>query len=190
MVKMVRYGWYLLMEFIKMGKFINDNVSKQNMEVFSDISCEEWILLFLRCNNNQPINGRLMFVKMLFVADKEIFQGELNKKFIFYPDKHGPYSKLFPQCLSNLKETRLITEQEIRYDFSSSYEYKITPQGVEIINPKLSLINPEILKRLEALKSAFLSQGHKKVLRYVYQKYPEYTTSSIIKDDVKNANYY
>ena len=112
-----------------------------------------------------------MFVKMLFVANKEILNNQLDDLFQFYPDKHGPYSMIFAKCLEMLKKEELITEKKIKQEFTLAYEYKMSEKGNEVIKDKLRLLNEELLKKLNALKSAFLSQGYNKVLRYIYQKY-------------------
>lgn len=157
------------------------------MGALPKLECKDWILIFLRLNDNEVIRGRLMFIKLLFIANKEVLNNEIDGIFQFYPDKHGPYSRAFPKCIENLKQEQLITEKTYKTDFTMTYEYEITPKGINSINSKLQLLNEELTNRLKSLKSAFISQGYTKVLRYVYLNYPEYTTASIIRDDVRNA---
>lgn len=171
--------------------FINEHRYSRYMTGDGDFSSGDWLLIFLNLNKSQPIRGRLLFVKMLFVSNKELLNGSLEELFRFYPDKHGPYSKVFQSCLIGLQSEKMVEERELKSDNGRAYEYNITKMGQDKIHDRFASLDPTLIKQLSELKRAFINLGFMKVLRYVYQKYPEYTTESIIKEDVKNgSNYY
>ena len=165
--------------FIKFNRF-NNIIMGEDLE----LTANDWLLIFLKLNDRDPIKGRLMFVKMLFVANKEVLDNKLDKVFNFYPDKHGPYSKVFAQSLLELKNKELIAEKLLKKDFSYTYTYNLTEKGDSSIKNNFDSLDKSIQKRLSLLKKAFLEQGYMKVLRYVYQKYSEYTTASLIKENI------
>src|SRR5438132_1664841 len=59
-----------------------------------DLTHGEWMLALLGADGCQPIRGKTVFVKELFVLGKEIAP-QIEKKFDFFASKYGPYSAHF-----------------------------------------------------------------------------------------------
>ena len=65
------------------------------------------------------------------------------------------------------------------------YKYRIAPIGASFVEKELlNNLTEEHIKLLKAFKNKVTSLTPKKILKYVYSRYPEYTENSIIKHEV------
>ena len=82
-------------------------------------------------------------------------------------------------------------DEELRYsgfqlnEEKRYYKYQILKLGDEYVNSKIiPELTPEQLSMLLQFKKKITSLSPKQILRYVYTKYPQYTSNSLIKDEV------
>ena len=82
-------------------------------------------------------------------------------------------------------------DEELRYsgfqlnEKKSCYKYQMLKLGEEYVNSKIiPELTPEQLSILLQFKKKITSLSPKQILRYVYTKYPKYTSNSLIKDEV------
>jgi uncharacterized protein YwgA len=151
-----------------------------------EITPWEWVLVFLyagkKDNENPVINGVLMFTKQFFVFVKEI-KKELDAEFKFIPYDYGPYSFILINILQSLVKLGYIAiiRDEERQDFI------MTEEGMKKVAEIYESIDGETKKKLESLRREATQLGYSGVLRYVYSRYPEYTTASKIRERVLNG---
>ena len=82
-------------------------------------------------------------------------------------------------------------DEELRYsgfqlnEEKRYYKYQMLKLGEEYVNRKIiPELTPEQLSMLLQFKKKITSLSPKQILRYVYTKYPKYTSNSLIKDEV------
>lgn len=145
---------------------------------------EEWVLVFLyaghdRATKNPAINGMLMFTKQFFVFVKEV-KSDLQEHFNFIPFDYGPYSFVLKQIINDLvNEDYIVVEKsDDRQDFI------LTNKGVEKAEMLSKNLDEKTKHTLENLRREATQLGYRGVLRYVYSRYPEYTTASKIRERV------
>ncbi|MVB12312.1 hypothetical protein CAFE_30450 [Caprobacter fermentans] len=63
-------------------------------------------------------------------------------------------------------------------------KYEIATQGIKYVEEEILPLDPDQLSILEIFKKKIISLYPKQILKYVYTKYPKYTTNSLIKDEV------
>lgn len=138
--------------------------------------------MILASSKGEPVKGNLRLQKLVFLLEKEIIEKKgymlSNELYEFRPYNYGPYSEDVLDDVELLKDLGLITTGTNEKEF-----YKITNKGIEVLN-RLIEKNPNlknIMSEIENLKKRWNNVPLKKLLQYVYRKYPEYTEKSLIK---------
>ena len=153
----------------------------QHME--KEFSSEDWVLAFIRNGPEQDgesmIKGWLMFTKQFFVFVKEV-RKDLDADFKFVPYDYGPYSFVLDDTVKNLQKQGYIhvVVNGDRKDFI------LTRKGCDRANEVLKKIPEKTRKTLSGLRRDATQLGYSGILRYVYSRYPEFTTASKIKGRV------
>lgn len=146
----------------------------------------EWVLVFLyagtKGKENPAINGILMLTKQFFVFVKEI-RKELDDEFKFIPYDYGPYSFILVKIIEFLNKSGYVNVVTM----GDRQDFFITEKGSEKANEIYEKIDDETKRKLESLRREATQLGYSGVLRYVYSRYPEYTTASKIKEKVLNG---
>lgn len=134
------------------------------------------------------IRGRTRFMKLLFLLRME-YRLRKGNFFRFKAWLYGPFSDDVAEDLLELEDRNLIHrgvvpffKEEIREE-RILYEYKLTAEGERIareILRNLSKREIEMLKELDKFNKMTLET----LLRYIYRKYPEYITKSIITESI------
>ena len=147
---------------------------------------ENWLLALLYANNQKPIYGKLMFVKELFIAANEIdeISEQLLNVFRFYPDRYGPYSKIFDNTLEKLKNEGLIDVKEEKISESHRYVFKLTEKGKNVAAIFYNSLPDNVKYKLARLKRGAEQLGYIGILKHVYTHYPRYAIVSKIKENI------
>jgi len=178
------------------------------------INSADYLLLLLYLNNQEPIKGSTRLMKMMFIFNKEILSkiSKPNEKIIindFEAYKFGPFSKsLYEQValftslefikvdtdkkleelanLDNFEEDNFEADNFQLNESNLMYIYKIKKNGIEYVENEIipHLNNEAVVTKLEKFKNKINEISIKNLLFYVYNKYPDYTKKSIIKDEV------
>ena len=155
------------------------------MESKSDIiklTPEDWLLVLLMTNDSKPIIGKVMIDKEVFLLVKELLTDpNLEEFFDFFPYKLGPYSTELFKLLEHMENEGLIN---IEKSVKGEEVYSITKEGEKCIQNSLGDKDIPVLKKIENMKKFFHQRGYNSLLRYVYEKYPEYIISSEIRGKV------
>lgn len=144
-----------------------------------------YLLLLL---DGDPVKQRLRLQKLMFLLQKEIIERKglqaSTEEYDFTAYNYGPFSDELMDDVEFLKDLGLIDvikENDVEL-------YKITEKGERFLADFLKKA-PDPLKKLfqsikhevEKLKKKWNKEPLKKLLRYVYEYYPEYTEKSLIR---------
>jgi hypothetical protein len=152
----------------------------------------------------EGIRGITRFIKLLFLLDKETDLGKLVKVFYeFVPYKIGPFEPAVYQDLQVLEIAGIVKKQtytyaipfgdkEIDEGFNGNNQatiYTLTDEGMKYAKALISWLDKkdqEIALQMRKYKTYYAQASLKKLLEYIYKKYPEFTKESeIIKDIIK-----
>jgi hypothetical protein len=165
------------------------------------------ILLYVKGKTHrigEGIHGITRFIKLLFLLDKETDLGKLVSPFYeFVPYKIGPFEPAIYQDLKVLELAGIVKKETYSYSIPTDEKqidegfnqngvstlYTLTDEGMIYAKALIDWLDkkdPEIAIKLRTYKTYYAQVPLKKLLDYIYQKYPEYTTESeIIKKIIK-----
>ena len=140
------------------------------------------IMLILGVQND--IVGFTRFVKYLFLTCQS---GIFQKDELIIPWKshhYGPYWTEFDAFVITLSNQKLLTmKKEITIAGNTTTKFSITVKGRQSFQD----LAQKYQEQLDDLKSLIRSNQNRSLaslLKFVYEKYPEFTTNSVIKDQV------
>ena len=107
----------------------------------TNLSTEDWVLALLSVVD-QPIYGRLMLVKEVFLIAKEI-DPKLDKELDFFPYDLGPYSKVLAQKLNEMVSQGLI-EVGSKEGEDGEYVFSLTDKGRTEAQKALAFLRDEV----------------------------------------------
>lgn len=140
---------------------------------------DKWIYLLLATNNNEPIKGRVRFMKEFFLFAKNHHK-ELFEIAEFYPYHFGPYSTRVAVRMNILKSHEYIKAEYKGQDWN----YSLTKEGLNRADISKEGISNDGLNALINIKEKNRKLSLKGLLKEIYVDYPEYASRSIIKGEV------
>jgi len=122
--------------------------------------------------------GRTYLQKFLFLLNSEIYNGDI---FEFRKYKYGPFCDTINNVVSELNEKRLIKEDPVlTRGLETGYKYSLTKSGKKIANDIFeNKLSKTERKKLIEFTNRFRRYSSTELLKYVYQKYPEYIECSV-----------
>lgn len=140
---------------------------------------DKYIYLLLAANKNEPIKGRVRFMKEIFLFsinhDKKLF--EIAE---FYPYHFGPYSTRVAVRMNFLKSNGYIEPDYKNQD----WEYSLTEEVLNRANESREGVSNKKLDALRNIKDNNKRMSLKELLKEIYIDYPKYALRSIIKEDI------
>lgn len=137
---------------------------------------EEILLSYIYLPVSEPnIVSPLQIMKGLFLLSKEL---KLENFYTFEPYLYGPCSFDIYNDLNALLRENLLTT--IKFLPSYWSYYRVTPQGIEKSKKILQTAGQEMVTKMKEIKKIVVSKGFIDLLKYIYEKYPEYAVNSII----------
>lgn len=156
----------------------------------------------------EPIEGRTRIQKLMFLLqhmedDEELMDKARDIDFKAY--KMGPYSGSLTDNIEELEAANIIRSERLKYwiqddddpvsrepeiDSSTTEEkvesekYSLTDIGQKIADDIWRSLDDHNKEYLKEFKSFFNSLSLRQLLIYTYEKFPEYTRESTIKDDL------
>jgi len=173
----------------------------------------DYLLLLLYLSNKQPIKGSVKIYKMMFIFNKELIETlnlPINKQNEYIPYNYGVFSKDIYDQLSffygigfiDIKQQYSEEEHVDNWLQSSEelidngkdfiehdkvlFEYNIRHLGANYVKEEIldkNLIDKDALAKLLEFKNKINTLSQKRLLRYVYTKYPEYTKNILVNYD-------
>ena len=162
----------------------------------------------------ESIQGIVRIMKLLFLMKMDAgLDRYVTDYYAFAPYKLGPFEKAIYDDLDALVERNLIARKpieenqlspesrlpkELEIEESIDFDrvkmnaiYTLTDTGkkyAQAYAKGAEQIDAAILKSIKDIKSTWASQPLKHLLKYVYKKYPNYTTESEILDKVLGSD--
>jgi len=140
----------------------------------------------LYLNKGKPVvPSRLRVMKLVFLAQKEAADAVYgivgSLPYNFKPYMHGPFAKEVLDDLEALEKDSLIkieTQPIDIYGMVVQYNYLFTETGIKRVEELIKMLNEDprastSLQKLEELMKKHASKTVRKLLDYVYKKYPE-----------------
>src|SRR2546427_9409958 len=150
----------------------------------SPVTVDDLVLGLLYAEQDRPVKGGLMMMKLLFLVGKEIEPG-VDQMLSFFPKDFGPYSQKVASSLNRLEQKSLITSRKSAAESGDleRTDFRLTPEGKERARLAFEKLRPETRAKVHQLRRGAEEFGYSGILRYVYSKYPEYADSSKIKEE-------
>jgi hypothetical protein len=147
-----------------------------------EITAEEVVLTLLLAGKHKPVKGKLMLMKLAFLASKEVLTNRAQR-FRFRPYSYGPYSDEVASGINELIEQGLVLSSVKQVNIDSyRYDYWLSEMGEKRAMEewrKLESSETIGLDRLRAIEERF---GYWGIVRHVYNKYPEFAVASRIRN--------
>mgnify|MGYP000096553559 CR=1 FL=1 len=117
-------------------------------------------------------------VTMAVLAQQE---ENIPDKYSYHADKFGPFSPQLHSDLNELADHGLLQKNERRNEVGNTkYVYSITPEGIQKAQKVLQKGESisTLFAELQDIKKQYNEDPLPDLLRYVYNKYPDYATES------------
>ena len=145
-------------------------------------------LLLLYLDKCSEIIGRTRFQKIMFIVEQEVpeIKKYFSENYNWSPYHYGPFSDKLLGDLAWLDYWGFIEIDDSSLDIDSespSTIYKITDKGKKFVEKKILPVLPkELIIRLEEIKKKYRKINLIDLVKYVYEKYPDYTIKSKIRE--------
>jgi uncharacterized protein YwgA len=154
---------------------------------------------------NEEIVGNTRLYKLVFLTEYETSLSRLMKDITFEPYNYGPYSSQVFDTVQVLANAGLVKVEDAgsesyldeadRYQVESVADdetdtsttikvYSLTDEGVRVGEALFNSLSDSEKKELTSIKERFNGVPLKKLLQYVYHRHPNFTTESVIRDQV------
>lgn len=127
---------------------------------------------------NAPVSGRTRLMKELFLLRMNY---KVDEDFYdFEAGNYGPTSNTVLRDLERLQDEGFVSHDPESYGGT----YQLTPDGCDLGQELWRDLTDEQQDALLDVKDRFNRMPLTKLLGFVYRSYPEYTTESLIRDEV------
>jgi uncharacterized protein len=180
------------------------------METDSKLEIDDAVVLLLGAPSRvRKLRGRIEGVtrleKLIFLLERETSAGHwLAEKGDFVAYNFGPFSVKVYQAVDMLSAAQIINDSgELTDNEEDSWErkhvigessggpdpyvtrdFELTDRGWRYYNKLVEELPEGALDEIVALKNQFALLPLRQLVRYVYQRYGEYTDRSLIRDDI------
>jgi hypothetical protein len=142
----------------------------------------DWLLALIYLpghtgRENEPMD-RIRITKCLFLLGKEAGQ-QLSNFYEFTPYLYGPFTLDIYIDLGELQEKGLAQSRLLLP--LNWCRYQLTAKGINEAHKVCGQIPPPVRTKMQELKKLVTELPFMELLRYVYKKYPEFATNSMIK---------
>ena len=131
------------------------------------------LLCFIALPDRRPMSP-IQIMKGMFLIKKEL---NVTDFYEFEPYLYGPCSFEVYRDLQRLAEENLILSSP---SIRGWKYYIISSKGMEIFKAISQTMDGELLEGIRKIKKIVTEKSFIELLRYVYEKYPEYAVNSII----------
>ncbi len=170
-----------------------------------DLIAPDLILLLLHAptvvrEGRDHLNGITRLEKLLYLVAKEgSLSDEVGDPFVFQPFHYGPYSKAIYESVDLLEAAGLLREEralegqaldemEELSAVTSEREgierrFFLTREG-QAVASLLASKHPDTVSALTRIKDKYAGMPLRRLIRYVYSRYPDSAAASRIRDEI------
>jgi DNA-binding PadR family transcriptional regulator len=150
------------------------------------------------------IRGVTRLEKLVFLLERETSVGDvMTEESDFSAYNFGPFSQKVYQAITTLSAAGLVRDSaenssssEDQYEVSqavgadaapaqySTRDFELTDLGRKYFQALAEELPKKVISDAEALRRKFAGWPLRQLVRYVYERYDEYTVNSIIRDDI------
>jgi uncharacterized protein len=176
-----------------------------------EVEVDDAVVLLLGAPGSSPstkdrIEGITRLEKLVFLLQRETPVGEmLSEDPGFEPYNFGPFSRKVYEAIDLLRSADLVTEQSASAstpddlweseavvgietpDPYATRNISLTDEGRKYYDALVADLPSEVGEIVSRFKQRFATIPLRQLVRYVYERYPEMTERSIIKDDILGA---
>lgn len=134
-------------------------------------------IILLYIDRSSGVNGATRFQKLIFLSQMET---ELPELYDYDAYKFGPYSNTLAKDIDTFIENGLINRYEVENEVGNvKHIYSLTNKGYRVAK-KISERSRQkkAFEELTKVKKKYNDQRLGDLLRYVYNRYPDYTTET------------
>lgn len=134
------------------------------------------LLLVETDGENNGISGQTWMQKMVYAASK----AHPQLRYGFVPHLRGMYSQQLKNTLRDLEKDCLVCMEK---DGEERQPVHLTWRGRQVANEAIKNVEPNVLRSLRSLKSAFNGLTYRELIVLSYTKFPEMLKKSELADD-------
>ena len=138
------------------------------------------VLLLLYAQRDKPVFGRTSLMKQVFLLIHEVLGEGQVQAARYVPKRFGMYSYFVANTVSNLEIAGLV-HREGRKN-TKAENFRISEKGQERIASVFDSLPPDLQRTLMERRKGWDQWGLEGILHYVYQRYPSYRDTSILKN--------
>ena len=185
----------------------NSNAERQSVSRRGILEVDDIIILLLGAPSSNPmlvgkLKGVTRLEKLMFLVERETSINEIIEEGMdFTAHNFGPFSAKIYQMLDILAAAQLIEDSSKLSDsMEDSWEasevigepidsfatrdFELTERGNRYYQALIAELPKAVESELTEIKDRFANLPLRQLVRYVYQKYPDYTENSIIRDEI------
>lgn len=171
-----------------------------------DIEVDDLVVLILGAPGPRGERGRIEGVtrleKLVFLIEKERKPAWLTEQADFISHNFGPFSSKIYTAVDTLAAAGLVQDSgslaestedaweaehvigERPSDPYATRNFELTELGRRYYDALMRDLPPTVAHELQEFKARFAALPLRQLIRYVYERYPDFTDKSIIRDDV------
>jgi uncharacterized protein YwgA len=138
------------------------------------------VLLLLYAQKDRPIYGRTSLMKQVFLLIHEVLGERQVQPARYVPQRFGMYSHLVTNTVANQELARLVVREGKKNTKAESF--RISKKGEEYIASMFQSLPPDLQQTLMERRKGWDQWGREGILQYVYQQYPAYRDTSVLKN--------
>jgi len=136
--------------------------------------------LLLADNTHDGIHGRTKLQKFVFLLQKQLGDS-CPSSYNFIPYDYGPFSKELAEDMTELQDEGFVEKREIVMGNKVEHRYKITDDGHRELEHLKSEFNiGDTAQVSEELVGKWNKNSLRRLISYVYSKYPRYAEKSVL----------
>lgn len=134
-------------------------------------------LILLYTGGSTSVEGATRFQKLIFLAQME---HDLGEHYRYREDNFGPFAPTLAADLSQLERRGYIEMNKVQNEVGNEkHIYGLTNKGIRTAQRMVKKgYREESFERLQEVKNRFNGWSLDKLIEYVYQHYPEFTTKT------------
>jgi hypothetical protein len=172
------------------------------------VEVDDLVVLILGAPSDSPatrnrIEGITRLEKLVFLAERETSAAEiLTEDPAFLAHKFGPFSSKVYQAIDSLSAAGLVIDSASADDSTAdtweskevidggledpyvTRDLRLTAVGEQYYSALLSELPSNVEEEIAVFKKRYASLPLRRLIRYVYQRYPDFTKRSVIRDDI------
>ena len=137
----------------------------------------DWLLLFIADPEGPFSTDQIRVMKGMFLLSKQRCDA-LQSLYTFEPYDYGPFDKHVYYDLDRLETEGLIVSEPVPH--TNRRTFRLTRRGRERVEDLETVVPRAARVAVTEVKELVTSMGFMPLLRYVYEKYPEYAARSVV----------